>query len=82
MFRALHSSRTSQPLLAKTENSFTLTAKIEPQIGALTLKLQTNVREDFTITEKASGHFQPGVGPNNRGLLCDCEIFANLRFKL
>ena len=53
MFRALHSSRTSQPPLAKTENSFTLTAKIEPQIGALTLELQTKVREDFTITEKA-----------------------------
>ena len=52
MFRALHSSRTSQPPLAKTENSFTLTAKIEPQIGALTLELQTKVHEDFTIPEK------------------------------
>ena len=52
MFRALHSSRTSQPPLAKTENSFTLTAKIEPQIGALTLELKTKVHEDFTIPEK------------------------------
>ena len=83
MFRALHSSRTSQPPLAKTENSFTLTAKIEPQIGALTLELQTKVRENFIITEKgpmneAFRHFQPGEGPN-RDLLCDCEIFANLR---
>ena len=40
------------PATAKTENSFTLTAKIEPQIGALTLELQTKVREDFTVTEK------------------------------
>ena len=47
-FRAVHITRSSRPPLAKTENSFTLTAKIEPQIGALTLELQMKVREDFT----------------------------------
>ena len=36
------------------------------------LELQTKVREDFTVTEKA-----PTRAFNN-----DCEIFANFRLKL
>ena len=31
--------------------------------------------------ESASRHFQPEEGPS-RGILSDCEIFANLRLKL
>ena len=53
-------------------------------ITSWTLELQTKLREDFTITEKAPTRacrcFQPGEGPG-RGLLYDCKIFANLRLQ-
>ena len=32
------------------------------------------------MKESTIQHFKPGEGPS-RGLLCDCEIFANLRLK-
>ena len=64
----------------------------EKRIGKSKLKqveLQTKVRKDFTIMEKASTptvlnvlvgtfNYKPGECPS-RGLLRDCEIFANLR---
>ena len=67
----------------------------EKRIGKSKLKLvelQTKVRKDFTIMEKAStptvlnvlvGTFNYKLGEcPSRGLLRDCEIFANFRMKL
>ena len=59
----------------------------------LLVELQTKLREDFTITEKAPpGPFDLcvgvpilhplSVGLRSRGLLSDCEIFAKVRFQL
>ena len=44
-FRAVHITRSSRPPLAKTENSFTLTAKIEPQIHGI---MGTGIPNKFT----------------------------------
>ena len=42
------------------------------------IELQTKVREDFTITEKATMDADAKV----MGRIHDCEIFENLRLKL
>ena len=43
--------------------------------------MQFHVMFSLGNCESASKHIQPGEGPN-RGLLCDCEIFAKVRLKL
>ena len=52
---------------------------------SVALKLVTNLREDFTIKEKAllkaPTSFQLGEGPSG-GLLRDYEIFAKISFEL
>ena len=52
---------------------------------SVALELVSNLREDFTIKEKAllkaSTSFQLGEGPC-RGLLRDYEIFAKVSFEL
>ena len=66
------------------------------RLGPCPLELQTKVHEDFTITasllalsqlmclkcKSPSRRFKPGEDPSSRGLLCNCEIFANLHLKL
>ena len=44
------------------------------------VELQTKIHKDFTITDNVST--LTSTSTTSRGLLRDCEIFANLRLQL